>query len=221
MHAPPVPFIPAEKHGTLVFGVLVCYAGDTPEAAAGVEAQTAVAPLRALGSKVGEMLAPMPYPALFNFTAEGSISRPHTTRSGYFGGLDSNAAWTIVDPAKGMTSPFGMIQLRVLGGAMARVPHDATAFAHRRQPLLLVISNSWETGTAADEIQRHRAWTLENWARLQGNSTGAYVNFLENEGTGRIREAYPTTTLQRLASVKRRYDPTNLFRLNQNIRPAA
>jgi hypothetical protein len=144
MQTPPLPFIPAEKHGTLSLGILVCYAGDTPDAVTGMDAHVAIAPLRALGPKIGEMLAPMPYSALFDFTAEGSLSRPHTMRSGYFGGLDSNTAWNIVDAAQRMTSPFGMIQLRVLGGAMASVPHDATAFAHRRQPLLMVVGNAWE-----------------------------------------------------------------------------
>jgi FAD/FMN-containing dehydrogenase len=221
MQTPPLPFIPAEKHGTLSLGILVCYAGDTPDAVTGMDAHVAIAPLRALGPKIGEMLAPMPYSALFDFTAEGSLSRPHTMRSGYFGGLDSNTAWNIVDAAQRMTSPFGMIQLRVLGGAMASVPHDATAFAHRRQPLLMVVGNAWEETATPEEVTRHRAWTLESWARLRSASTGAYVNFLEDEGAARVRDAYPTTTLQRLAAVKRRYDPTNLFRINQNIRPAS
>ncbi len=117
-----------------------------------------------------------------------------------------------------MTSPASMLQLRVLGGAMARVPADATAFAHRDKQYMLTIINMWPREIDGEQ---HRAWTEQAWSKIQPHGEGVYVNFLENEGEARIREAYSPTTYDRLAALKREYDPTNFFRLNQNIRPAA
>jgi FAD/FMN-containing dehydrogenase len=211
MPAPPLPFIPAEKVGSLVLIILTCYAGDLAAAPA------AVAPLRAIGTPVADVLAPMPYPALYQLAAEGAASRPHSVRSGFMTGFDREAAELIMASVRGLRSPFGGVQLRVLGGAMARVPADATAFAHRDKPLLVTLLNSWIDPA---EAARQTAWTEESWRRLAPHTSGAYVNFLQDEGRSRIRDAYPSLTRQRLAAIKRRYDPTNLFRVNQNIRPA-
>jgi FAD/FMN-containing dehydrogenase len=111
-----------------------------------------------------------------------------------------------------------MIQLRVLGGAMARVPADETAFAHRDAAVMATIITLYDDPTTEPV---NLAWTVALHDALAANSVGVYSNFLEAEGDARIREAYPTGTYERLADVKRRYDPSNLFRLNQNIRPAA
>jgi FAD/FMN-containing dehydrogenase len=211
MPAPPLPFIPAEKVGSLVLIILTCYAGDLATAPA------AVAPLRAIGTPVADVLAPMPYPALYQLSAEGAASRPHSVRSGFMTGFDREAAELIMANVRGLRSPFGGVQLRVLGGAMARVPADATAFAHRDKPLLVTLLNSWIDPA---EAARQTAWTEAFWRRLAPHTSGAYVNLLQDEGRSRIRDAYPSLTRQRLAAIKRRYDPTNLFRVNQNIRPA-
>jgi FAD/FMN-containing dehydrogenase len=111
-----------------------------------------------------------------------------------------------------------MTQIRILGGAMARVGADETAFAHRDAKVLVVIITPFEDPA---EAPVHAAWTHAYYEALRPGSTGVYSNFLESEGEARIREAYPEATYRRLADVKRRYDPTNLFRLNQNIQPAA
>ena len=113
---------------------------------------------------------------------------------------------------------MAMIQLRVLGGAMARVPAGATAFAHRDANVMFALIMPFEDPA---ELPVHEAWTADFHEALAPKSTGVYSNFLAVEGEGRIREAYPDATYDRLADVKRRYDPTNLFRMNQNIRPAA
>ena len=110
-----------------------------------------------------------------------------------------------------------MVQLRVLGGAMARVPADATAFAHRDAAVMALIITPFDD-PASEPAQR--AWTEALHEALGANSVGVYANFLEDEGDDRIRSAYPADTYARLADVKRRYDPRNLFHLNQNIRPA-
>jgi FAD/FMN-containing dehydrogenase len=210
MQAPPLPFIPAEKRGSPVFAILVCYAGDVEVG------QRALAPLRSLGPVVGEQIGPMPYPALFQMTAAGEVPGPHHVRSGFMDRLGREEAETIVDYARQGTSPYSMAQLRVLGGAMARVPADATAFAHRDKPILLTIINGWSD---AAESARHVAWTETFWQAMRPYSNGAYVNFLAQDGPERIREAYPGATYERLVAIKRRYDPTNFFRGNQNIQP--
>jgi FAD/FMN-containing dehydrogenase len=108
-------------------------------------------------------------------------------------------------------------QLRVLGGAMARVPDDATAFAHRSSRIMVNVAALYER---PEEEPQHDAWVAGFAEALRQSDHGAYVNFLGDEGEARIRDAYPGTTWDRLRAIKRRYDPTNLFRLNQNIPPA-
>jgi FAD/FMN-containing dehydrogenase len=115
------------------------------------------------------------------------------------------------------TSPYSVVQVRALGGAMARVPEDATAFAHRRRRFMVVVTGVWLD--AAEDAAPHRAWTEALWQTLRPEANGAYVNFLEDEGPDRVRDAYPPATYARLAAVKRRYDPDNLFRFNQNVPP--
>jgi FAD/FMN-containing dehydrogenase len=114
---------------------------------------------------------------------------------------------------------FALIQFRGLGGALARVGQDATAFAHRDRRYFVAIINIWLD--AAEDAATHEAWTRSLWSILRPEGSGVYVNFLENEGVDRIREAYPEATYNRLAGVKRRYDPGNLFRFNQNVTPQA
>jgi hypothetical protein len=110
------------------------------------------------------------------------------------------------------------VQLRVLGGAMARVPADATAFAHRKSRIMFNVSAFYAT---PDEAPVHEAWVTDLAAALMRQAdAGAYVNFLGDEGEGRVRAAYPGDTWNRLTAIKHRHEPTNLFRLNQNFPPA-
>ncbi len=111
---------------------------------------------------------------------------------------------------------MAVAQLRVLGGAMARVPVEATAFAHRHRPIMAGVGCVYES--AADRPV-HDAWADRFAAALRQGDPGVYVNFLSDEGPARVREAYPGPTWDRLVEVKRRYDPHNLFRRNQNIPP--
>jgi FAD/FMN-containing dehydrogenase len=113
---------------------------------------------------------------------------------------------------------MGGVQLRVLGGAMARVPEDATAFGHRGAKLMVNIAAMYSN---PDEGPEHEAWASSLATALADRTAGAYAGFLGDEGDQGVRRAYPGATLERLAVVKRRYDPDNLFRLNLNVRPAA
>ena len=107
-------------------------------------------------------------------------------------------------------------QLRVLGGAMARVPAKATAFAHRRSRIMVNLAAFYDG--PADRAVR-QAWLSDFAAALQQGDTGAYVGFLVDEGEEWVRKAYPGSTWERLAAVKARYDPANLFHRNQNVTP--
>jgi FAD/FMN-containing dehydrogenase len=98
---------------------------------------------------------------------------------------------------------------------MADVPADATAFAHRDASVLVAILGGYESDRSPVE-----AWANDFFAAIAPRAAGVYSNFLEDEGDGRVREAYPAGTHDRLVAAKRRYDPTNLFRRNQNIRPS-
>jgi FAD/FMN-containing dehydrogenase len=132
--------------------------------------------------------------------------------------VDRDVAAEILARLEASTAQMPVVQLRVLGGAMARVPADATAFAHRSSRIMVNVAAVYAT---PGEAPIHDRWASEPAAALRQGDGGAYVNFLADEGEERVRAAYPEPTWDRLAAIKRRYDPTNLFRLNQNVPPAA
>jgi FAD/FMN-containing dehydrogenase len=210
MVAPPVPFLPAAAHGQLVVMALLCYAG---EAAAG---ERAVAPFRALADPLADMVKPMPYAGLFEAPDDMEVVE-ESARSMFLDGFDGAAAATVIEHLQASTAPMAVAQLRVLGGAMARVPAAATAFAHRDRPIMAGVGCVYED---AGDRPTHDAWADGFAAALRQGAPGVYVNFLSDEGPERVREAYPDATWHRLAEVKRRHDPGNLFRRNQNIPPA-
>ena len=208
MVAPPMPFLPPEAHGSLVVLALVCYAGDP---AAG---ERALAPFRALADPLVDLVRPMPYPDIYSLFPEGPGPAQEVARSLFVDVVDSNVASAIVEHLQSSTAPVAVAQLRVLGGAMSRVPSDATAFAHRARRVMVALGAVYED---AGESPVHEAWVVDFAAALAQGEDAVYVNFMRHEGEARIRAAYPGATLDRLVAVKRRYDPTNLFRLNQNI----
>jgi FAD/FMN-containing dehydrogenase len=209
MVAPPMPFVPPSHHGKLVMMALLAYAGD---AGAG---ERALAPFRALAEPLADMVQPMPYAGLFQ-PQEAMEVVEESARSMFLDAFDHAAAETVVEHLQASTAPMAVAQLRVLGGAMARVPADATAFAHRDRPIMAGTGCVYEH--AADRPV-HDAWADGFAAALRGGP-GVYVNFLGDEGPDRVREAYPGPTWERLVEIKRRYDPGNLFHRNQNIPPA-
>jgi len=210
MPAPPMPFVPEDRHGELVVLALMAYAGD-------VEAgERAVAPFRSLAEPIVDMLKPMPYPGMF--PPDEEEYRPTAVgRTMFVDGIDAAAADTIVERLEASDASMRVAQLRVLGGAMARVPAEATAFAHRGSRIMVNLAAFYD---GPEDRARRETWVEDFEVTLRGDDTGAYVGFLNDEGEDRVRDAYPEETWRRLAEVKARYDPTNLFRLNQNIAPA-
>jgi hypothetical protein len=210
MPAPPMPFVPAEHHGRLIIIALICFAG------AAEAGERAIAPFRALVTPIADMVRPMPYPEIFPPDEEG-YHPVAIGRTMFVDVIDRQAAEMIIDHLQASTAPMRVAQLRVLGGAVARVPADATAFAHRKRRIMANVAALYEH---PDEAAQHETWVTNFAAALRQGDPGAYVGFLGNDGLARIHEAYPSSTWDRLVGIKRRYDPTNLFRLNQNIPPA-
>ena len=212
MGVPPLPFVPEEHHFKPAVMVMFVHASD--DIAAG---QAALEPFRALATPLAEAAFPMPYPGIYDFTAEGGKPHAAVVRSLFADGLDDDAIDTILARMSAPSSPMAATQIRVLGGAMARVPAGATAFAHRDAEVMIALLTLFEDPA---ELPVHEAWTEEYFAALAPSARGVYSNFLAAEGEARIREAYPAATYERLADIKGHYDPSNLFRMNQNIRPA-
>jgi FAD/FMN-containing dehydrogenase len=209
MPAPPLPFVPAEQHGRLVVMATLVYAGGEEDGA------RAIAPFRALAKPIADTVRAMPYPEIY--PPEDEDHRPLVVgRSLFLDRFDVGTAELIVERLEAATASMAATQLRVLGGAMARVPAEATAFAHRGRRMMVNVAALYES---PDEAPLHEAWATGFAAALR-EGPGVYVNFLGDEGEPRVREAYPGPTWGRLATIKARYDPANLFRLNHNVPPA-
>ncbi|MFE0512969.1 FAD-binding oxidoreductase [Streptomyces sp. NPDC058964] len=211
--APPLPFLPPEVHGTRVVIVGGMYAGDP---AAG---EAAVAPLRSLGTPIADVMGPLPY------TGMQTLIDPLWTRGAhnYFTSAFIEPSDTAIDAVlrHHLTTPTPRSELHLhqLGGAFARVPAEATAFSQRDSGVLCnVIARSPDT----TDFDAHIAWARAARREISRNGHGAmYVNFTGDAAEDKVRASYPEAVHERLVRVKDAYDPTNMFRLNQNIRPSA
>ena len=211
--APPVPFLREEVHGKPILMMGACYAGSPHEGA------EVVRPLKQFGRPIADLLEPKPYTALQSmfdpFVPHGwhrywkSVELPPLTDA---------AIDTLVEHASAQTSPRSYCIVLQLGGALARVGEDETAFGQRDAAHNVAINAVW---TEEDpDAKRHIAWARDFYDALQPHARGrVYVNFLGEEGGDRVRQAYGERNYERLVEVKRAYDPTNFFRLNQNIEP--
>jgi FAD/FMN-containing dehydrogenase len=210
MTAPPMPFLPPEVHGKLVLMGLLAYAGPVEEA------ERVLAPFRELAEPLANMVRPIAYPEIY--PPEEEDFRPIPAMHNMFlKGVDLPTAETMLERISTSGAPMAVTQLRVLGGAMARVPADATAFAHRDKRVMAQVAAMAED---IDRLPERAAWVSETAAALDQGDEAVYAGFLGDEGEERVRAAYPPATWERLASVKAKYDPDNLFRVNQNIPPA-
>ncbi len=213
MHAPPLPFLPPERYGSLIVLVAVCYAGDP------VSAEAALAPLRSLATPIVDIVSPMPYPAMFAMTdhalPEGAYIK---IRSCFLDAVDDDLIGTVADHTARLSSPLSLVQLRAFGGELSRKPADFTAFSHRDKPYLIEIVSIWMNPAESDV---HSAFTDDFWREIAPRASGVYVGFLGEEGEERKRSAYSDSTYARLAEIKAVYDPENLFRLNHNVEPSA
>ena len=180
------------------------------------KAEAAVKPFRDLGP-VADQVAEMPYPALQSMLDDGFPSGLHVYwRSDFLKGLPDAALDTLVDRFNAITSPLSALLIEQFGGAVARVPADETAFAQRDAMFNLAIVSRW---TDAATAATHTDWARQTSAAIRPfASGGVYVNYLGEEGADRIKAAYGPK-YEKLVAVKQKYDPNNLFRVNQNIQP--
>ncbi len=209
--APPMPFIPAEAHGKPIVIALMVYAGDAEPA------QRAIAPIRALATPLADLVRPIHYPEMYE-GPEGPRPAASAGTNVLVDSLAPGAAEAILEHLETSSAQMAGVQLRVLGGAMARVPDDATAFGHRGARMMVNVAAMY--GNPAEGAE-HEAWASGLATALSDGTAAAYVGFLGDDGDEGVRRAYPPATLKRLADVKRQYDPDNLFRLNLNVTPAA
>jgi FAD/FMN-containing dehydrogenase len=209
MIAPPMPFVPEAAHGKPVVMGLMAYVGPPDQA------DDVLAPFRGLAEPLADMLRPMRYPELY----EGPEPEPQLAAGSNFfcDSLEPAAAAGILEWLPKSTAPMRAVQIRVLGGALARVPNDATAFAHRDRRVFINVAAMY---TNSGEMDTHDAWVNDLADSLGRNGAGGYVGFMGEEDEETLRAAYPGGTWERLRGLKRRYDPDNLFHLNHNIPPA-
>ena len=211
--APPLPFLRMQHYGTPAIGLLLTWAGDIAE---GVRA---TAPLRALGTPLGELVRPVPYRALQSLI-DGSA--PHGTHAYWRTHRIPDALRRGDRPdlalVETQTSPFSLLNGWAIGGAASRVAADATAVGAREVGFELRLIATWPPGDLDGE--RHRAWVRDGWEALRPHATGRqYATFLSDEGPAGVRAAYGDQ-LPRLIALKDRMDPDNVFRSNVNIPPS-
>src|SRR5260221_2345739 len=211
--APPAPFLPEEWHGKKLVALVGCYSGDPDEG------MKALQPLRDLGDPVADLVGPMPYVQMQSLLDD---LYPRGTnaymKAGYLGDLDDHAIETAIRYHQDATSPASEIHLHHFGGAISRVDAEESAYGERQAPYVLnTIALTHEPGP----LDTHIAWAHRLYADIEPSLTGAaYINFLSAEGEDRVQAAYGAEKFARLRELKDRYDPTNLFHLNQNIPPS-
>jgi FAD/FMN-containing dehydrogenase len=198
--------------GHKAVGVGVCFIGDLSRA------EDAVAPFRKISTPVMEQLGPMPYTVVQTmFDGAATPGNRYYLRSNYVNDMSEDFVSTLAEGYAKAPSPMSAVVIPYMRGAVARVPADATAYYHRSAAFTFTVLGGWVD--AADD-SANVTWLKELWGRLTPYLPDAvYVNELSEEGTDRVRSAYGPS-YGRLSAVKKKYDPTNLFCLNQNIAPA-
>jgi FAD/FMN-containing dehydrogenase len=210
--APPLPFVPDELHGKPIVMVISCWAGDIEEG------ERFIRPLREFGNPVADVCAPKPYLA-HQAMLDPSFppGRWYYFKSCDVPQLSDEIIDITVERSLQIESPLTSFPIWQMGGAVSRVGADETAFGGRSAGFTYNIGASTAT---AEGFEQEREWVRSFWSALEPWHTTVYVNFLDDEGDERIRAAYGEERFARLQALKRRYDPDNVFRLNQNIPPA-
>lgn len=210
--APPLPFLPADVHGKQIVALALCYAGNP------ADGEKLIEPIRRFGTAHGEQIGMQPYTA-WQQTFDPLLTKGARNywKSHNFSKLSDGAIDAIIEYAEKLPSPQSEIFIGTIGAQTTRVAPDAMAYSNRDANYVMNVHGRWET---AAEDERGIAWARQFFARSRPfASSGAYINFLTQEETDRIAFAYGPT-YKRLVELKKKYDPTNHFRMNQNIKPA-
>ena len=199
------------QDGHLMVGIVASYCGSL------LEGERVLKPLRSFGPPVHDAIRPMTYQEVQQLLYVFEANVQSYLKAGFLQGLTEGAIGTLVAHSATKTSPMSAVALLPINGVAARVAPDATAFVHRQQHYHLFLISQWRDPA---ESERHIRWTREFWAAMQPfAAAGVYANELDHdEGEERFRAAYGAN-YDRLVRLKNRYDPTNVFRLNPNIRP--
>ena len=211
--APPLPFIPEERHGDTLCGVVTCWTGPEGDAAAVLK------PLRDAGPVVAEHVGPMPYPALNSaFDALLPPGLQHYWKADYVKELTDDAIPLHVEHGSKVPTVNSLMHLYPIDGAVQRVRPDETAFAYRDVSFACVIAGIWPD--PADN-EANTKWARDYWSAIHpySGTDGGYVNFMGTDDQDRAPANYGSN-YARLSEIKAKYDPDNLFHLNQNIAPA-
>ncbi len=210
--APPAPFLPAEIHGQPVVIIGVCYAGPVEEG------ERVVTPLRRFGEPLADLIQPTPYAshqAMIDATVPHGLG--YYWKSEYLPPLSDALIATLTEHAWRVATPASYTAIFHMGGAVGREDPEGSAFEDRRATHAMTIDGVWSDHAASGACI---AWARTFWEAVRPYSTGrVYVNFLGEEGQDRVRQAYGAVKYERLRALKRKYDPTNFFRVNQNIVP--
>jgi FAD/FMN-containing dehydrogenase len=210
--APALPAFPPELHGRAVVSVAACWTGDLQSG------EQTVAPLRNHAAPLLDLLAPKPFlvhQSMFDPTVRHGWH--YYWRSVELPVLKDDVIDILVEQCSRISSPLSYAVMFHLGGAVARIPEDATAYSHRHVVHNININGAYTPDENLADTET--AWTRDLYHALQPYAEGVYVNFLADEGRDRVRAAYGDVKYERLVELKRRYDPANVFRLNQNIQP--
>jgi FAD/FMN-containing dehydrogenase len=212
-HLPDDPSLPPPARGAAVVGIGGVYAGPLDDAERDLRA------LRGQGPPMLDAFQPMPYNAAQKMAdALWPAGLQNYWKSGFLTSLPADAVDALIEVFQRVPSPHTVIVIEHLGGAMARVGDMESAFGNRRHPFNLLVTSAWRD---ASETQANIRWTHEFWDAMRPwLSNSVYVNYLGSEGADRVAAAYGAEKYSRLVALKNRYDPTNLFHMNQNIEPA-
>jgi FAD/FMN-containing dehydrogenase len=211
--APPADFVPPPARGKPVIGVVAVYVGDPSDG------EKAFAPLRAFGPPAVDLIERMPYVALQQMLDPANVKgmRNYWTAD-FYDDLPDEAVDTLVERATAPVSPLTQILVVPGGGAVARIDDDATAFGERKAAWNIHYLSVWADPSADAE---NIAYTRAVSGAMKPWTTGrVYLNYIGEEGSGRVRSAFGSAKYERLRGIKRVWDPTNLFHHNQNIPPA-
>ena len=211
--APAEHFIPNHLHGKTVVAFAACYAGPVEKG------EKALKPLGELGPPAANLVSEMAYRDLQQMFDADFVPKGFQNywKSDYLSELSDKAIDTIIKYIREKTSPLTGVDVIYMGGAFSRVKEDDTAFSHRHAPYFFDIESRWSDPL---ENEKHIQWSHQFWEAMRPFTTGGvYVNFLMEEGDDRVRAAYGPTKYQKLVALKNKYDPTNFFQLNQNIKP--
>ena len=210
--APPAPFVPAEYQGKPAIALACCYCGDV-NFGNGI-----VQPLRSMAAPIVDLIQPMPYTALQSMLDETApAGLQNYWKSAYLQPFGNEFIETAISRFDSVPSPLSAIHIHQLGGAVRRVGDNATAIGNRNAAFVANIVSMW---ASTDDSERNIRWTRDTFDAFEKFSeAGAYVNFLGEDENNRIRATYGEEKYKRLLQLKTKYDHTNFFQLNQNIRP--